>query len=336
MEPSYAEQLDRELTKYAKGSVGKHGTPSWNPAPHPDADPEQVAKRDTDPLWGYHRGQIGYGGHPIETSDDRVMEGKPNPFNLALDSQITEQTPPQPGSYTATRHGLVPPDYRHTVPVGFTVDRTENRKDNADKELTVRNAHLDPTLDSNGDLSPFHPNNRGRYDTLFSHGVGRRPWFDTVFPLQQMEWHAAPHDPYRLLATSVLSGNRHALPHLVDILKKRDNPAGWYSGWAKLAKAMEDRVGDLPYADVFRRVNAIAFHSGKHSQDPEGHHAIGKGASAAADPYHSKSPDLTGFAALADHLDEHGLPQYAQLMRLELANVLPELRKTPTRKGSRL
>jgi hypothetical protein len=91
---------------------------------------------------------------------------------------------------------------------------------------------------------------------------------------------------------------------------------------------MEGRVGDLPPETVLRRVGAIARHSAKHSNDPVTHEQL------AAAAVESQQP--TAFAALSDHMEENGLPQYAQLIRLELANLEPGMRSKPRRKGSRL
>jgi hypothetical protein len=205
----------------------------------------------------------------------------------------------------------------------------------ADLQLDVPQGRGQPV----GDLFTHHDDNLGRHEAIWNREPGNASWRDwraSFYGLGKLKNMGAPHDPYRLLSLSILSGNRHALPHLVDLLQKRDNPVGWFSGWGKLAKAMEDRVGDLPYADTYRRAAAIALHSGQHSADPKGHHELAAAASAAGGPYHADNPDLTGFAALADHMDEHNLPQYAQLLRAELANQLPALRKTPRRKNSRL
>jgi uncharacterized protein (TIGR02996 family) len=192
-----------------------------------------------------------------------------------------------------------------------------------------------------GPFSPNHPDNRGYYNQLWSFhsSGGRRPWFNSVFPLQHLIYFATPHDPYRLLAASVMSGNRHALPPLVDLLKRRDNPAGWSPIWSALAKAMEERTGDLPPDEVFRRAHAIATATEPLSADPAGHGQITEGivrqnldagrygvAPGDPGPMDNATPELTGYGALADHVEENGLPQYAQLLRAELANVLPQFR----------
>lgn len=323
---------------------GKHGTPDWNPTPHPEADLEQVAKRDTDPLWGYHRGLIGYSGYPLETANDKGMEGSHKGYNVLLHSQSAPSTPTE-YSFNHTRYGPDSVDHTETIPPGLaTLEELRYRQGQGDADLQLtRNAHIDP--EHGGELDAFHPANNPRHANLWGGNAGRRPWYDTLFPLQDLIHHSEPHDPYRLLAASVRSGNRHALPHLVNLLQKRDNPGGWYSGWGALARAMEERTGDLSAHEVFRRAHAIATASAKHSQDPEGHGHITNGieegnADRGVLPGHSgdgvPEPELTGYGALADHMEENGLPQYAQLLRTELANVLPQFRKAPRRKGSRL
>lgn len=332
-------QLRREgePVQYASPASGKYGTPEWNPPPHPDADPDRVANRANDPLWGYHRYQVGYSGVPIENMTDRAM-GKPNGYLPVLHSQLEPQDPFIPGSFFHHRYGPLAVDHTSTLPEGFTTaDHARSRwtedRDAADLILTSRmlnrnNIDRDHPDGMSGILSPMRQENRPRYENLWGRtGTGRRPWFNTVFALQELENYAAPHDPYRLLATAVLSGNRHALPPLVDLLKRRDNPAGWYRLWPTLAKAMADRVGDLPPEDVLRRVSQIGEHTAGMSRNPDEHYAISDRA--------RHTGDLTGYAVLADHMDENGLPQYAQLLRAELANVMPQMRH-PTKGRSRL
>lgn len=370
-------------TKVVRYAASKHGTPQWNPPPHPDNDAAAtVAARDSDPLWQYHRGLVSYGGHPIRDYHERMMEGKPNTHQVVLSSQIKVDLPPAEGSYIANRYGLVPPDHTAAVPVGMATedevgDRWRSR--DADVSLTTRRGR-DDNGGFGGVYSPMHPNNRERYESLFGTGArGRRPWFDAVFPLQDLANCAAPHDPYRLLAGSVISGNRHALPALVDLLRRRDNPAGWSPVWSALAKVMDDRHGDLRPADVHRRVAAIAEHAAKHSADPETHRQLAAAAmpntvgwrveTTAENPFvgqrsirvyrpdgewagdhhgysgtdgdavaeaAARHTDHTGWLALADHMEENGLPQYGQLVRLELANLEGGLRSKPRKKGSRL
>ena len=315
----YADQYGKAI------SGGKHGTPQWNPPPHPQADPAVVAARDTDPLWGYHRGTINYGGYPNASAPEWSRE-KPSDYLPILGSHIRKQTG-VPGSVVHNITGDAGVDHTDSPPIGFVneVDRRELGTATADHELTDGPFLVSPVA---GHLSPGHPDNNARYQSLLGNQPGRRPHFGAVFPLQDLRHHAAPHDPYRLLAAAVLSGNRHALPPLVDLLRRRDNPAGWSSQWGKLAKAMEDRVGDLPPETVLRRVGAIAKATTRHSANPTEHEQLATAA--------IESDQPTAFAALADHLEENGLPQYGQLMRLELANLEHGLRQQPKRKGSRL
>lgn len=333
-------QLRREgeVAKYAT-PAGKYGTPEWNPPPHPQADPDVVANRANDPLWSYHRYQVGYSGVPIETTTDRAM-GKPNGYLPVLRSQLEPQQPFIPGSFFHHRYGPLAVDHTATLPEGFalladTQKRHLPSNDDADiiltSRLTNRNNpdHRHPGSYLDGVLSPMRRENRAVYEMMWGQNahdlqgqpVGRRPWFNTIFTLQELENHAAPHDPYRLLASAVISGNRHALPPLVDLLKRRDNPAGWYRLWPVLARAMEQRVGDLSPEGVLRRVAAIGEHTASISNNPRDHYAISDRA--------REQGDLTGYAILADHMEENGLPQYAQLMRAELANVMPQFRSQP-------
>lgn len=317
-----------------KYAAGAHGTPAFNPPPHPLADPDAVAKRDGDPLWQHHRGLLDSGGYPIVTAQDRMMEGKPKGYLVALRSQIRRDDPPQAGSYTATRHGLVMPDHTAAIPTGFIThaEWTANWQASRDASTPDRwlrrspnDTHGNIDTASVGAIHRLHPANVARYDSLFRHVQGgRRPWFDTIFPLQDLEWYSAPHDAYGMLSAAVLSGNRHAVSPLVDALKRRDNPAGWYSGWSLLHKAMTDRIGDLPPAEVLRRVSAVA----DATADSGDHAALAAGANHAAE-----RGDFTGYAALADHMQDRGLDGYSQLMAAELANVLPHLRPQP--KGRR-
>ena len=280
---------------------------------------------------------VSYGGYPIETPQDAAIEGKANGYHAVLGTQVMPSTPGRYSHYE-TCYGPGTVDHTATVPEGLQTREQrlealrEGANDNADEILT-RNANLDAE-GVGGDLDAFHVANNPRYASLWGPTGGRRPHYDTIFPLQALIGNARPHDPYRLLAAAVRSGNRHALPALVDLLKRRDNPAGWYSGWSALAKAMDDRIGDLPVQEVNRRAAAIAKHTAKHSSDSEGHRQLMEGIAEANTD--KAEPDLTGYAALADHMEENGLPQYAQLLRLELANALPQFRATPKRKGSRL
>jgi hypothetical protein len=327
---TYTEDYDQVL----KYSAGKHGTPTWNPKPHPDADPEQVAKRDSDPLWEYHRGIRAYGGHRFADSRNpsrtKQVEGKATEHLPILGTQFMPSTPGR-YSMTETEYGPDTLDLTHTVPTGF-VNREQwlegaKGERGADRLLT-QNAHLDPG-GVGGELDRFHAANNPRYVQLWGHQAGRRPWYDTIFPLQDLAEKAAPHDQYRLHAAQVLSGNRHALPPLVDLLKRRDNPAGWYSGWGHLARAMEQRTGDLPPEEVWRRSMAILKASAKHSSDPDTHEAVARGLDHTPHEFHQ----LNHFR---DHMTEYGLEPYADAIRYELANVMPELRTVPRRKNSRL
>lgn len=295
-------------------SAKGHGTPAFNPPPHPAAgDATQVvARRNTDPLWIAHRGDPG---------DDGVLRFAIGHFNPFVSHQVQYHNS-NPDRSIPLPAGIV---YHGDAVAWHRAGEGETRPDLA----LARNAGGG---DDHGHLSFLHPDNNGDYRALFGPG-GARPWFNSVYALQNLENLAAPHDPYRLLASSVVSGNRHALPPLVDLLKRRDNPAGWSPVWGHLAKAMVERTQDLPPEDVFRRINAVAHATMPHSQDPDGHRHLGTGASAVADPLHGTG-DFTGYAALADHMEEHGLGSYAQLIRAELANVMPQLRWTPARKGS--
>lgn len=306
----YNNEIDQAL-KYA---AGKHGTPSWNPPPHPEADPDVVARRDSDPLW------MGHQGRPLIDNGRNAGVGIA-PWAVARHEQIQYHHPD--------------PDRTTPIPTGMVrwADAVEHYDNDADADVELTRRAPRRNHRPYADLSPLHDANLSRYTLLFGGGgptyLGqRRNWWNTVFPLQDLESFAAPHDPYRLLASSVLSGNRHALPHLVDLLKRRDNPAGWYDGWAKLAKAMDERIGDLPASEVRRRGLAIGDATTKHSTDPDTHHQLLEAARG--------TEDWTPMLALADHMEESGLPQYAQLLQLELANVLPHLRKTPKNKRSRL
>lgn len=309
--------LTDALNSYLKYAMGKHGTPDWNPTPHPEADPELVAKRDSDPLWQYHRNLRDYSGDmpkgptwPEGPGGEMVV----HPATVDnWDKPLTLPTPPH--FLTGTEAG--------------NRWRAHQMGENTDADLMLSTSGDGFGLTNLNEVdNPNHSNVRAQRLLWDFHGSGRRPWYKTIFSLQSLRQSAAPHDLYRLLSDSLKSGNRHALPALIDLLKRRDNPAGWYKGWAALAKAMNERIGDLPLADTLRRAGAIAKFTAHHSADPDQHQALAEKAAESGDPIN--------YAVLADHMDENGLPQYAQLMRLELAGQMPEFRKTFDRKGSRL
>lgn len=313
--------IARFSRKYAEAlrymAVGKHGTPQWNPTPHPEADPAVVANRDSDPLWQYHRNLRDYSGNMPKSP---MWPEGPNGYSAVHKSSTGghSEAPTLP------------------LPIGM-ITHAEARQRFVDHQAGVNNdADMALSTDPDGfgltnlveSEQSNHSNVKAQRELWNFHGTGRRPWYKTLFALQDLGNFAAAHDPYRLLAHSVKSGNRHALPELVDLLQKRDNPAGWYSGWSALAKAMEERVGDLPLTDVLRRADAISQATAQHSDNPHEHHQLATAAREGGDP--------TGYLAMADHMQENGLPQYAQLLKSELANVIPSLRKQPRRKGSRI
>lgn len=311
------------VKKYAAKNppVGVHGTPSFNPTPVHAID---TSYRESDPLWGYHRGLIGFNGK----KNDGTW-GKPggNPF---LRIQIENDAADRPA-------GISP---RH-IAEGRWRQLQLDEAHHPDLELSVgghgEHPHGIPStyITNLGDYLRGHirredvdgvPDgmitNAELYTNLFdAHGGGRRPWYDAIFPLQDLSHHAEPHDEYRLLANSVRSGNRHALPELVKTLRERDNPSGWWPGWSRLAKAMEERTGDLKPDHVAWRVGGIAKAVAGMSTNPDEHSAIAEHAAKAA-----AAGDFVPYMVLADHMDDHGIPQYANVLRTELQNVLPESR----------
>ena len=318
----------RRMNRPVRYAADPHGTEFWNPPPHHQADPMVVARRDRDPLWNYHRGITGYGGGV-------PMYGEKPAGWHAIDMTQTggwneDATHPPPEGLVTHRHARERWGGAYAAP-GSEPSPDQLLRAGGDARPGPRQAFapIDDWVRLPGDFNQQHPANRDRYNALFDfHGTGRRPWYQAVFPLQELSMHSEQNDPYGLLSSAVITGNRHAVGPLVDLLKKRDNPAGWWKGWATLHKAMTDRIGDLPPQEVIRRVGAIADATGGHSESPNEHARIANSAKSAAE-----SGDFLGYVALADHMEENGLPQYAQLVRAELANVIHGLRGEP--KGRR-
>lgn len=305
-----------EPVRYA---AGRHGTPDWNPRPHPLAHPDAVERRAADPLWMYHRGLIDYGGRPNAIDGYRTWES-PNSHQVIHHSQL------RPHEHDPA-YAIEPPEGLHRwtdSPYQPHARGNGNKWDTADIELTDRGYVGDPRAAA---FSPNHAANRDRYYALFGHGGGRRPWYNAVFPLQDLESLSHRNDPYRLLAASVMSGNRHAVGPLVDLLKRRDNPAGWSPVWAALHKAMTERIGELSEHEVRRRVGAVASTISRW----DGGSSLAAHADAAA--AHAATGDFFPYQTLTDHLRDHGHDAYADMIHHELTNVLPHLRNQP--KGRR-
>lgn len=312
------------MAKAPRVPEGKHWTPDWNPG-NPDA--ETIERRKNDPLWQYHRGlfarrdNISYiGGVPIPHSPIMVAQ-----YDHHLDSHGGIQGP----EYTVPnrRATLQPPACMEKYSAYYDADSGRAINDlSAAEKLAGGNGVGGLTLDF-----PYTITGRGLY-------FGNRQPHQAVFALRNLLHYATKGDPYRILAASVMGGNRHAIGPLVHLLQARDNPAGWWKGWTDLHRRMEREQGDLSPDVIARRLHNIAKATESESHDSHTHkmladfasHQSGSHYPPAADesvPLNEQTPgkrDWTGWLVLADHMDEYGLHDYAWLIRNELMNVEPE------------
>lgn len=337
-------KVKKSAVKFARVPAGKHGTPSWNPG---SPSPEQVEKRATDPLWQYHRRQIGYGTQRSLTVDElqqRLVnsgEGRPRMdfYDVPSGHQVIHPSQHHTNHSNARNdppEGMVklPPHLvKHAAEPGhWREESSAYYTPSADEKLAA----------SVSDLSdrPNYPIAFPRSPVFDFHGSGvGRPMHHAIFPLQDLVTYAAKGDSYRIWAASVLGGNRHAIPHLVALLRQRDNPAGWWGGWSDLHRRLEREQGDLQPHQVADRLRKIASATESESGDPLGHRQLSDNAHREARTYDNGMPtrspwteadrNWSGYLQLADHMEESGLPQYAALVRSELANVVPDMQRKP-------
>lgn len=341
----------------APRSHGIHGTPSFNP-PNPGVD---TSGRDGDPLWQYHRGQDVELGKGTETY--RGCSMRPNAYVVIdrsqhhLPHENAKNDPPdgmvhlhpdlikvsdEPGAWRIRIHtegGRSPAEVLSANPRLDTpiVTHAQSMGDiefiRQQREAGVPEDEIDRLLTERFQQRERQPNLTiawPRAGVFEFHGRGHgRPMHHAIFPLQDLELYAAKGDPYRIWAASILGGNRHAIPFLVRLLKSRDNPAGWWNGWVDLHRRMEREQGDLTPEQVAIRLHNIAEATKDESHNPEEHAQI----TSAAHDHFADVPqtgdDLYGYQVLSDHMEEHGLPHYAALIRSELANVIPDIIAKP-------
>lgn len=325
----------RPLQYAARVPTGTHGTPSYNPG---NPTPEQVEKRKTDPLWMYHRGLMTYAGQPI--SDFVSPNEKPNGYHVIHRTQIS-------GSW----HG-----FPTTVePEGMTGDSPwadvgEDYQRGRRQRSDIHDLPPDMLLNSNPLLIDApHTISVPRAPMLsgFNNQVGR-PLHNAVFALQDLDNYAQKGDPYRVWAASIIGGNRHAIPHIVALLRQRDNPAGWWKGWSDLHRRMEREQGDLPPHQVADRIHKIMSalasdpdHQRYITHDVRGLWDVGyahshgnhEGNNQSVDPT-KWGPDFHPYHIMTDAMNDAGTPEHwPALIKSELANVMSEIRSKP--KGNR-
>lgn len=318
----------------------RHGTPEWNPAPtNPNVNPEH---RKNDILWAYHQGRAQYRSESIpENLPTFYNENRrsyhsdlPNEYLVIHPSQLqTFHYRPEIGPSDVQNH-RGPLDRSRPLPEGFTYW--------ADSPLIPSKKGASPDVRlAQGPIYPEATHDNSRF-TNQSIAYPRSSVFDfhgrmhkAIFPLQDLLNYAQENDPYRIWAASILGGNRHAIGPLVRLLQDRDNPAGWWPGWSDLHRRMEREVGDISPDKLIERLRKIAAATQPHSQDRETHRLLAD----MGNPLESIGAERIGpnnrpeiwnpWLILADHMEEHGLPQYAALVRNELANVLPGMLEKP-------
>lgn len=316
------ERPQRMQRRYARIPQGKHGTPDWNPG---NPTPEMVERRKTDPLWQAHRGLIDYSGDTLQP-----------PYHGDY----------RPGNWISVHPRQVINGHQEQT-LNENPDRSIQLPEGFGYWADAPNHYLRPNVEETGAAEQLH----GTGPTSdFPHTIAnpRSPVFQTaggayhqaLFPLQDMGMFAKRGDPYRIWAASILGGNRHAIPHLVALLRDRDNPAGWWKGWSDLHRRMEREQGDLAPHQVADRLHKIAQATETESSDPMGHQQIAKTAydfshgnhpnNHSGAPSSEWGPQWEPYRVLADHMEENRLPHYAALVRSELANVIPDMQRKPS------
>lgn len=235
---------DGEAERLARVPVGAHGTESFNPG---NPTPEMIERRKADPLWQYHRGLISRFGGPANSR--YAPNEKPDPFHAihanqyhTQESNATSDPPEGMGPFppfldrTLIRQG----EPRHMI-------TSDPRKKGAAEILQGTDLNPDVT-----NRAIAHPRSH-----VFDPFGSRGPTDPAIYPLHQLAHYAVKGDPYRVWSASILGGNRHAIPHLVDWLRSRDNPAGWWRGWSNLYKRMEREHGDLAPHQVADKIGKI-------------------------------------------------------------------------------
>lgn len=301
-----------------KFAAGRHGTPEFNPPPEPGNDP---ASRDGDILWKYHRGLVDEQGKPRTPANERVARRRhaiyhPTQVATFSPSGVPENQPPN--GIDANAPWML---------AGQGGGRDRHRLTAAEELIgqTVPAEHVLLDTARGMNWSELHPVVRSN--------------LAFIQPLQQLMYHAAKGDPYRIYAAAVASGNRHAIPLLVQTLRQRDNPAGWWDGWKSLHRHLEVYNSNAAThhggpEDVYMRLMNIARATQPESGDPDGHSQLVRAAfDAVKDVPTTDSSHWMPWQVLADHMQDHGLDHYANLVRAELANVVPGLLAKP--KGRR-
>ncbi len=225
--------------QYARIPAGVHGTPSFNPG---NPDPETVERRKTDPLWMYHRGLV-------RNPNLSMMSYGLQPYHQFL------QPDPSHIIHSAVKapEGIHPLFADAYTPYHENIDPFQY---GGASQVRSRINHDTPTADLK--LGAYYGNSEDTQHSI-AHPIARfgtrqNPFTPSLINLVR---HAKAGDPYRVYAASILGGNRHAIPLLVQKLRERDNPAGFWKGWTDLHRRMEREQGNLAPHQVAERIGKI-------------------------------------------------------------------------------